>query len=82
MVWLKNKYKQGFVDIDRILIDLIKPETVKEASVKGMPSELIFLTNDILMGRFPAEGLVENPSNHGLPIEISSDFLAFVKKFF
>ncbi len=82
MVWLKDKYKQGFVDLDSILIDLIKREVVKEASVKGMPSELIFLTNDILMGRFPPEGLVKDPSEHGLPVELSSDYLASVKKFF
>ena len=30
-----------------------KREVIKEASVKGMPSELIFLTNDVLMLRRP-----------------------------
>jgi len=82
MVWLKDKYKQGFVDLDSVLIDLIKQELVKEASVKGMPSELIFLTNDILMARFPPEKLVENPFEHGLPENLVGDYISVCKKFF
>ena len=82
LVWLKDKYKQGFVDLDSVLIDLIKRELVKEASVKGMPSELIFLTNDILMSRIPPKNLVENPSEHGLPENLVNDYLSVCKKFF
>ena len=47
MVWLKDRYKQGFVDLEGVVIELIKRDIVKETSVKGMPSELIFLTNDL-----------------------------------
>jgi hypothetical protein len=82
MVWLKDKYKQGFVDLDSVLIDLIKREIIKEASVKGMPSELIFLTNDLLIIRKPPVKLVRDPEEKGLPQNIISDYLATVKKFF
>ena len=82
MVWLKDKYKQGFVDLDAVLIDLIKQELIKEASVKGMPSELIFLTNDLLMARTPAENIVDAPSEHGLPENLVNDYLTVCKKFF
>ncbi len=82
MVWLKDKYKQGFVDLDSVLIDLIKRELIKEASVKGMPSELIFLTNDILMARTPPVNLVAEPSEHGLPENLVGDYLALCKRFF
>lgn len=82
MVWLKDKYKQGFVDLDSVLIDLIKREIIKEASVKGMPSELIFLTNDLLIIRKPPVALLKNPEEKGLPSNIISDYLATVKKFF
>src|SRR5665648_1088162 len=51
MVWLKDRYKQGFVDLEGVLIELIKRDLIKETSVKGMPSELLFLTNDVLMLR-------------------------------
>ncbi|MBY9009074.1 MAG: hypothetical protein KGD74_04330, partial [Candidatus Lokiarchaeota archaeon] len=54
IIWLKDRYRQGFVDLEGVVIELIKRDIVKEASVKGMPSELIFLINDLLMIRIPA----------------------------
>jgi len=71
MVWLKDHFKQGFVDIDSVINELIKRDLVKEASVKGMPSELIFLTNDILMSRVPPDNLIKNPTEVGLPENLS-----------
>ncbi|MGQ4872885.1 MAG: hypothetical protein ACP6IY_02315 [Promethearchaeia archaeon] len=82
MVWLKDKYRQGFVDLDSVLIELIKREIIKEASVKGMPSELIFLTNDILAIRRPPIGLLKDPADHGLPAELTENYITEVKKFF
>ncbi|MFX1259558.1 MAG: hypothetical protein ACFFAN_17020, partial [Promethearchaeota archaeon] len=55
---------------------------IKETSVKGMPSELIFLTNDILvMRRLPVK-LLENPAECGLPSELANDYRTAVQKFF
>jgi len=82
MVWLKDKYKSGFVDLEGVLIDLIKRDMIKEASVKGMPSELIFLTNDILMLRAPPTQLLQNPSERGLPSQLAGDYTTESKKFF
>ena len=81
MVWLKDKYKQGFVDLEGVLIELIKREIIKEASVKGIPSEVIFLTNDILMSRIPPVKLLKNPADRGLPEHLVPDYLGEVKKF-
>jgi len=67
MVWLKDKYKQGFVDLEGVLSELIKREIVKEASVKGMPSELIFLIHDILLIRAPPMDLLKNPADKAFP---------------
>ena len=82
MVWLKDRYKQGFVDLEGVLIELIKRELIKETSVKGMPSELIFLTNDLLMMRVPPVKLLANPSERGLPSQLSADYQTECKKFF
>jgi len=82
MVWLKDRYKQGFVDLEGVLIELIKRELIKETSVKGMPSELIFLTNDILMLRVPPVQLLKNPADKGLPAQLATDYRTEVKKFF
>jgi len=82
MVWLKDKYKQGFVDLEGVLTELIKRELVKEASVKGMPSELIFLTHDIMMLRTPPVQLLKDPADRGLPAQLAEDYRVEVKKFF
>ncbi|MBN1217106.1 MAG: hypothetical protein JXA99_16925 [Candidatus Lokiarchaeota archaeon] len=81
-IWLKDQYKHGFVDLEGIVIELIKQEIIKEASVKGMPSELIFLTNDIFMMRIPPEELINNPTEKGLPAQLSEDFIVECRKFF
>ena len=82
MVWLKDRYRQGFVDLEAVLIELIKRSIVKEASVKGMPSELIFLTNDLIMLRTPPEKIIDHPSGHGIPSTLEEDFLTECRKYF
>ena len=81
-IWLRDTYQFEFVNLDAILIDLIKREMIKESSVKGMPSELIFLTNDILMSRVPAEVLLKNPTEKGLPSYLKNDYITASKSFF
>jgi hypothetical protein len=82
MVWLKDSYKQGFVDLEGILNELIKREIIKEVSVKGMPSELIFLTNDIILMRIPPVQLLQDPVDRGLPSKLVQDYRTETKKFF
>ena len=82
MIWLKDKYTRGAIDIDAVLIDLIKREIIKEASVKGMPSELVFLTNDLLILRIPPIQLLKNPMEKGLPAQLTGDYLTSVANFF
>lgn len=81
-IWLKDKYREGFFDVDAILMELIKKEIIKEASVKGMPSELIFLINDLFMIRRPPITLLKNPSERGLPEKFTEDYNVAVRKFF
>ena len=82
VVWLKDRYTQGFIDLEGILIELIKRDIIKEASVKGMPSELIFLTNDVLMLRKPPLALIDDPVGRGLPDNLAADYIAECKKSF
>jgi hypothetical protein len=81
-IWLKDKYREGFFDVDAILMELIKKEIVKETSVKGMPSELIFLINDLFMIRRPPINLLKNPVERGLPESFIDEYNIAVKKFF
>ncbi|MFX0056834.1 MAG: hypothetical protein ACFE85_02705 [Candidatus Hodarchaeota archaeon] len=81
-VWLKDKYRKGFFDIDATLMELIKKEIIKEASVKGMPSELLFLINDPLIIRRPPIKLLKKPEERGLPESLISEYKSKVRSFF
>ena len=47
-----------------------------------MPSELVFLTYDLLFSRVPPVKLIDNPSSHGLPSNLTNDYITECKKFF
>lgn len=81
-IWLKDQYRKGLVDIEPILLDLIKQDIVKEASVKGMPSELIFLINDISLIRMPAAKIIQDPTNRGLPSNLEENYKRECREFF
>ncbi|MFW9950756.1 MAG: hypothetical protein ACFFKA_11610, partial [Candidatus Thorarchaeota archaeon] len=81
-VWLKDKFVYGFLDLESTLSELIKKEFIKQVSVKGVPSELIVLINDIFMLRVPPVDIYKNPVNRGLPKQLTKEYLAEVKQFF
>ncbi|MFX0133710.1 MAG: DUF2341 domain-containing protein [Candidatus Hodarchaeota archaeon] len=82
MVWLKDKYKESFFDLENILTELIKMEIIKGSSIKGLPSELIFLINDIYMIRVPPIELLKNAETHGLPSQLIKRYSNEINKFF
>ncbi|MHA1985330.1 MAG: DUF2341 domain-containing protein [Promethearchaeota archaeon] len=81
-VWLKDKFIEGFIDLDATLSEMLKKEFIKQVSVKGLTSELIVLINDIFMLRAPPVNLYEDPTNRGLPLQFTKEYLADVKQFF
>ncbi|MHA2431055.1 MAG: hypothetical protein ACXACC_08500 [Promethearchaeota archaeon] len=81
-VWLKDKYRRGFFDLDATLSELIKKELIKETSVKGMPSELIFYINDLFMIRRPPIKLIQNLEESGLPEKFFKEYKTEVRRFF
>ncbi len=81
-VWLKDKYRYGFIDLDAILFELVKREIIKEASVKGMPSEQIFFINDLLIIRTPPVKIFKNPVEKGLPDSLVEEYRVAVNNFF
>jgi hypothetical protein len=81
-IWLKDEYMGSFFDLDAILLDLIKMDIVKVSSIKGMPSELIYLMNDVFMLRVPPVMLLEDPIAHGLPTQFAKEYPKVIKDFF
>ncbi len=81
-IWMKDQYKEGFVDIENILAGMIKLGLVKIASVKGLSSDLVFLTEDIMALRVPAVDLVKDPVDHHLPESLKEAYIKEVRTFF
>jgi len=81
-VWLKDKYKSGFVDLESVITSFIKANLIKQTSVKGITSESLFMVNDLFLYRVPATEIVKSPQTHGLPAQLAPDYLAECKTFF
>ena len=81
-IWLRDKYVEGFIDLEATLLELLKKDIIKQVTVKGLESELIVLTNDFFMLKVPPVELLKDPINRGLPTQFAKEYLAEVKKFF
>jgi len=82
LIWLKEQYTEDFFDIEAILNEFIKRDIIKVISVKGMPSELIFLTKDVFMLRVPPINVLENLSSYGLPAQFRKIYRTEVQDYF
>jgi hypothetical protein len=81
-IWLKDQYKDGFVDIENIISGLVKLGLVKIASVKGLSSDMVFLTEDLMILRTPPAELIKNPIERHLPESLKESFMTEVRNFF
>jgi hypothetical protein len=81
-IWLKDQYKEGFIDIENVIESLVQQSLVKTASVKGIASDLLFLVEDFMVIRRPPVELVKNPSEHHLPEGLRSSYVTEVRNFF
>ncbi|MHA1473656.1 MAG: hypothetical protein ACTSRX_04800 [Promethearchaeota archaeon] len=81
-IWLKDQYKEGFVDIENILNAMVKLGIVKIASVKGMSSDLVFLSEDIMALRVPPAELMKDPVDHHLPESLTSEYMSEIRNYF
>jgi len=81
-IWMKDQYKEGFVNIDNLLLGLTKAGLIKSASVKGMSGDLVFLVEDLIMIRQPPYELLKNPVDHHLPESLVASYKTDVRHFF
>ena len=81
-VWLKDQYREGFADVEGLIQSLIKDSIVKTRSVKGSPSEVLYLINDIFITRVPPSTLIRGAANRGLPSVLADDYKENVVSFF
>lgn len=81
-IWLKDRYQEGFFDLESILVSLIKTGMVNVASVQGISSELVFLVRDIMISRVPPVKLFKDIQNRGLPGPLKESYQTEVRNFF
>jgi hypothetical protein len=82
IIWLRDRELEDILDIEALLADLIKIDLIKVTSVKDIPSELIFLINDIFMTRVPPDNLFKDPVNYGLPAQFAKSYKEEIQKIF
>ncbi len=82
VIWLKDQYKEGFVDIENILNAMVKLGIAKIASVKGMSSDLVFLSEDIMALRVPPAELIKDPVDRHLPESLVGEYTSEIRNYF
>ena len=81
-IWIKDQFKDGFVDIENILSSMVKLGIMKTASVRGLSSDMVFLTEDMMIIRTPPENLIKDPVDRHLPESLKESYITEVKNFF
>jgi hypothetical protein len=81
-VWLKDQFRGGFVEVDDTINALIKESLVKSVSVKGMPSEVVFLINDLIISRIPPIQILREAGSRGLPASLVESYKSEVINYF
>ena len=82
MNWLKEKLQIEYLDINGILNSLVKLGLIKVASVKGLPSESVFLVNDVFITRSPPTHIIKQTKGKRISDSIVSDYLSNVRAYF
>ncbi|NHI91435.1 MAG: hypothetical protein EAX96_02960 [Candidatus Lokiarchaeota archaeon] len=82
LTWIREKTGLEFIDIDAILNSLVKLGLVKISSVKGLPSESVFLTSDVFITRAPAVAIIKKSQAEEIKNPMARDYLASVKSYF
>ena len=81
-IWIKDQYKEAFLNVDNIVNDLIKRGICKITSIKGHAVDLLVLVHDLMILRIPPEYLIKDPVDRHLPDSLKSAYLTEVKNFF
>jgi hypothetical protein len=82
LVWLKDQFRTGFIEIDSTLNLLTKEGLIKLVSVKGLPSEVVFLIRDLIMTRTPPVQILKESGTRGLPTILLESYKSEISTFF
>lgn len=81
-VWFKEEYETLFVDIENVIDRFTKIGLIKQASVKGISGDILFMNRDLILYRIPPSDILKNPSSRGLPSKLSKYYVSNVREYF
>lgn len=81
-IWLKDEFRDQYVDVDGIIAGIVKAGLIKIASVKGLSSDVVFLVEDFMMLRRIPTLIVKDPVDRHLPEQLKATYLSEVRNFF
>jgi len=81
-LWIKDEYKKGFVNLEATILSLVRASIIKIVSVKGTPSETVFLIKDFYITRAPPADLIKDATNRGLPANLVESYKNEIHNFF
>ena len=81
-IWLKDQYRDGFVDMESIISPMVKMGIAKIASVKGLSSDMVFFSSDLMITRIPPLNLIQDPTGHHLPESLAASYITEVRNYF
>ena len=79
---IKDMLQLEYLDINAVLNSLIKLGLIKVSSIKGLPSEGVFLIGNAFVTRTPSKAALQRLSHLEISPEIQNDFLAEIKTYF
>lgn len=79
-IWLKDKFQEGFFDVETVLRPFYNVGLVEGKTIRNV--DYVFLVRDILIHRRPALKVLKDLSKAGLPAGLHAQFLDEVKIYF
>jgi hypothetical protein len=79
---LKDHLKLDYLDINAVLNSLVKLGLIKISSVKGLPTEAVFLIGNVFVTRTPSIMTLRRIKQLEISSEAQNDYLSEVKTFF
>ncbi|MHA1699190.1 MAG: hypothetical protein ACTSWN_10160 [Promethearchaeota archaeon] len=81
-IWLSEKFDFTYIDLESELMSLVKHGLVKQGTVKGFPSEVLYLMNVLFITRIPPVDIIKDGLQRGMPKHLMDKYLDEVREFF
>ncbi|MBD3186084.1 hypothetical protein GF325_04570 [Candidatus Bathyarchaeota archaeon] len=81
-IWLKEVTGSSFIDIEAEVMRLAKYDLIKQATIRGFPTEVLFLMNILFITRLPPKLIIQEAVQRGMPQDILDEYKQIVTEYF